>query len=345
MIKRLFGEVTLEGTRDLLRQFGVENPEGYNESPDGNTFSLRNSDFDLTCIINGFNNGLEVIYLEGRSEHEFCLTKELDVVEPLVAVTGGSNISYYVGTSSDFDGQSLPNNKFMVHNGCFGFSILTPAKQDFQLYIIRINRLMKQTIELGFGDQLKDLLSTNETVFYDQVLSADMVNVLHGIKEQQTINPLNQLFYEYYVSTKAAEFFLLALNNMLSSKKRFIKGDMSEREVHWAFALRSTIIDNLEKSLTIHDLSAMVGVNETYAKSVFKRFFGETLHQFYRNKKLEWAHSLLVDTDLSIAEIADRVGFINVGHFCRNFKNKYNDTPKRFQLKVKQDRRIDNNLD
>lgn len=67
------------------------------------------------------------------------------------------------------------------------------------------------------------------------------------------------------------------------------------------------------------------------SKSECNRSFNKTLHItpyeyliFYRIKQ---STELLIDTDMSISEIAQRVGFNHVNHYIQSFKKQYRATP------------------
>jgi AraC family transcriptional regulator len=54
-------------------------------------------------------------------------------------------------------------------------------------------------------------------------------------------------------------------------------------------------------------------------------------HQYVIARRIERAKRLLRDDNLSLAQVAARVGFWDQGHFTRHFKRLVGVTPKRFQ--------------
>ena len=55
------------------------------------------------------------------------------------------------------------------------------------------------------------------------------------------------------------------------------------------------------------------------------------LIQFYYSLRLERAHALLNETNMSITEIATATGFNSASHLSRQFKAKYNISPTSFR--------------
>jgi transcriptional regulator GlxA family with amidase domain len=71
--------------------------------------------------------------------------------------------------------------------------------------------------------------------------------------------------------------------------------------------------------------------------SGFHRFFYRhtllTVTQYWANLRIGQASSLLISTSLSIASISDFVGFRNLAHFHRRFKELISMTPREFRKK------------
>lgn len=55
--------------------------------------------------------------------------------------------------------------------------------------------------------------------------------------------------------------------------------------------------------------------------------------QYFKSRKMEAARRMLENTDDSIDEIAERLGYMNPGHFRRMFKNYFGLPPSRYRGK------------
>jgi len=80
------------------------------------------------------------------------------------------------------------------------------------------------------------------------------------------------------------------------------------------------IMDNLDHPLTIKELSREVGMNECYLKKGFKAMFGKTIHEFQQFQRIERSKELLLQGNVSINEVAFRMGFGSASHFSTSFK-------------------------
>jgi AraC-like DNA-binding protein/mannose-6-phosphate isomerase-like protein (cupin superfamily) len=80
------------------------------------------------------------------------------------------------------------------------------------------------------------------------------------------------------------------------------------------------------KNLT--EIADAVNYNYSYLSALFKKVTGNTVFEYYQNKKLETARILISERKKKIGEIADMLGYSSVFAFSKAFKNKYGVSPK-----------------
>lgn len=91
----------------------------------------------------------------------------------------------------------------------------------------------------------------------------------------------------------------------------------------------------LDSDLSLNKLAALIQMSPHYFSRLFKKTTGFTPHQYVINCRIEKAKNLLKQGQLSIAEIAKEVGFVDQSHLHRYFKGKVGITPKEFSQKYK----------
>ena len=72
----------------------------------------------------------------------------------------------------------------------------------------------------------------------------------------------------------------------------------------------------------------------SFDTDVFKSFikeFGIPFSQFYRQLKITWAKQLLLETDKTIAQISEDLGFVEDSYFVRIFKQETGETPLKYR--------------
>ncbi len=98
------------------------------------------------------------------------------------------------------------------------------------------------------------------------------------------------------------------------------------------------IEDNIDDaSLKMESISQAMNMSHSLLYKKLKALTGYSLVQFIRDYRLQKAEMLLVQNQLSIAEICYRVGFNDRHYFSTCFKNKYQMSPRAYRAAKAQD--------
>ena len=89
--------------------------------------------------------------------------------------------------------------------------------------------------------------------------------------------------------------------------------------------------DNYERELGIGEIAAEAYLSEFHFARLFKRITGQTPHAYLASVRLAEGRRLLTGSDLSIAEIAQRVGYGSPSHFAKVFRASTGLTPTAFR--------------
>ena len=81
------------------------------------------------------------------------------------------------------------------------------------------------------------------------------------------------------------------------------------------------------KRLTIAQMAEAVSLSESWFSQVFKNTTGVTPHQWQLNRRVEEARGLLSNSELTVADIADRLGFSDQAHLTKSFRQLVGETP------------------
>lgn len=83
--------------------------------------------------------------------------------------------------------------------------------------------------------------------------------------------------------------------------------------------------------ITVDDAASATGYGKSNFCKIFKLAYGESFHKILNRHRIENACYLLSETDFSVAEIAEKVGFIDIKTFYRVFKQVTGRTPCEFR--------------
>ena len=110
----------------------------------------------------------------------------------------------------------------------------------------------------------------------------------------------------------------------------------SQQEV--AERAHEMIMTNLERHITIAELSQTLHISATQVKSCFHKVYGMPIYAYARSQRMEAASSLLSETDQSILEIAGKFGYENGSKFAGAFRRVKGISPSEYRRRVQWER-------
>lgn len=162
----------------------------------------------------------------------------------------------------------------------------------------------------------------NSSVGYDEILLY-VCKIIKSYNDSafgfqlQIKGLLFNLFYELFNREyiQKPNYELISTNNKILKLKNVIK----------------YIYDNYNKPLHINELSKIAGYSEYHFIRFFKSQTGKTCTNFINALRIEKSLDLLINTNLSITEIAFNVGYDDVSYFIKVFKRLTSSTPSNYR--------------
>jgi AraC-like DNA-binding protein len=91
------------------------------------------------------------------------------------------------------------------------------------------------------------------------------------------------------------------------------------------------LLDNLGRPLTLLDIAAQMGMSERSLCRQYLQATGDTIMARLLHLRMERAVTLLANTSLTLAEIANQVGIEDPSYFCRRFRRHFHATPRQYR--------------
>ena len=107
----------------------------------------------------------------------------------------------------------------------------------------------------------------------------------------------------------------------------------SQREV--AEQAGTFMEENIERKVTLRELSRTLHVSETRLKNSFQARYGEPVYTWFKKQKMERAAAFLRKEEFSIQEIAAGLGYENGSKFAVAFRSVYGMTPGQYRRRVR----------
>lgn len=122
-------------------------------------------------------------------------------------------------------------------------------------------------------------------------------------------------------STIAASLVLFFINNQM------IKPD----KAHFIETLDAYIDAHIAEQIHISDLCELFFVSRSSLYNLAKPYLSCSLNDYILQKRIRFAQNLLLQSNISIADVAVATGFTDTNYFSRVFKQIVGNTPKKYR--------------
>ncbi|NQX58264.1 helix-turn-helix domain-containing protein [Paenibacillus qinlingensis] len=92
--------------------------------------------------------------------------------------------------------------------------------------------------------------------------------------------------------------------------------------------------EHFAEEITLDTLAKLVCMDDKYVSGLFKKKLGVSIIHYLHQIRIEHAQRLLRETDRTISEIGERVGFANDNYFIKIFKRSTGGTPASFRNRI-----------
>lgn len=89
--------------------------------------------------------------------------------------------------------------------------------------------------------------------------------------------------------------------------------------------------NNFSNGITIEDVSKYLSIDRRYLYKLFKKYSGISPKQYLSNIKIAHACDLLLNSDISVTDIAEKVGYSDSLQFSAFFKKQTGISPKKYR--------------
>lgn len=132
-------------------------------------------------------------------------------------------------------------------------------------------------------------------------------------------------FYETFslhgdLCSSASELFTY-LSKVIGQSVDNLIEDKKQADTKPIRTAKQYIKQNYMNPISLKEVSSIVGFNDSYFSSLFKKESGKNFLEYVSEVRMNKVKELLKETNLSIADICQRVGYNDLKHFTKSFKN------------------------
>lgn len=140
---------------------------------------------------------------------------------------------------------------------------------------------------------------------------------------------------------KVRLYFRICCVRRLEEGARYLfhimNGDRSNQTRKAIERVQAFLEDNYaSKEVSLQQVADHVGFSKNYLSNLFKQETGTTIWNYLLDVRMKKAREMLLNTDLKLYEIADRLGYSEQIYFSRMFKERYGLSPLEFKKRIEQ---------
>jgi AraC-like DNA-binding protein len=189
------------------------------------------------------------------------------------------------------------------------------------------------TDQAGIGNLVSEKILNREefnTITSKQPMDAAVASVIHNI-----------MFCEYkgtskdvFITTQLRALLMLQLctfHYWLTGKEVEVDSKITQRDRDTLFGIHEYLNENYMDDTSLLDITRRFGINEFKLKYGFRKLFNSSPIKFQQERKLDFAAELLRNSDKSITEISDTVGYHHSNNFSQAFRKRFGIGPAMFR--------------
>jgi len=282
-----------------------------------------------------FASGMGIINLNYQLNQEMVIKMEKNKINPLKFIFNLGEPFYHKFDDEDdyeiiekYSGAIIGSSPKRVH------SVKVPKNHKIHAFSLEINRnLFNHKIEnfnFDLGEELTSLLKdvrADDPFLYRYPFGAEEFEMIQKIIKNDKSGFIGSLYKEGITYTILSN----TLETYVGQNCENYYKSLEEKEIDLILEISEYIESNLGELPTIEEIASKSFVAENKLQKLFKSYYGCSVHDFIRNKRLDLARDLLENSNLSISEISDNLGIRSKSYFSKIFKERYGVTPSEYR--------------
>lgn len=171
-------------------------------------------------------------------------------------------------------------------------------------------KMIEELVKTGYSNPIIIISSYNDFNYAKTAIK-------YGVKEY-LLKPIN--YYELIECIDRVCPAFTKYNRVIKEKNDLSDGNCIDKAIDF-------IHSNFYKNISLEDVSNAVGLNPSYFSNLFKKCTGKKYIDYLTDLRLEKADKMLLNTDLSISDISNMIGYSSPKHFSTLYKMKYGYPP------------------
>ena len=172
---------------------------------------------------------------------------------------------------------------------------------------------------------LQNLLQNSQPLLFEQMIFPALQKIVDEIINE----PVDETFELFFLRIKAEELICRLLMELEKRDEKHLYA-LNIHDIQAIYKVKKQMLKHLETPPVIKELAISASMSPSKLKRLFKQIFGNSIFSYYQEFRMKEAARLLKEEKLSVSEVGYQLGFTNLSHFSRVFKEHVGMKPKQY---------------
>ena len=301
---------------------------------------------DYNVIYNNAETALKLLEKDFNLSYNIAISESVPVSDLLLLgrfynlTSGYLKYSFIYGYGNIFTHDMVNNlesynNEIYNIKNCINKSVNKSVTPDNLESLLRSNKV--EYLKDEITKLIQVIKNSKYSYSYVKSILLQIINSVCKVSYEQNINcdklDKNILLAEFNRILSIDEYkqWLFDIFELYSHKINARNASIDDEII---VNITQYICDNINNQISLNSVSDNFNISPSHLSKIFKSGTGINFSDFVIDKKLEQAAKLLISCKkMSVAEIAETLGYFNPSYFTKLFKEKFGMTPVQLRKK------------
>ena len=172
---------------------------------------------------------------------------------------------------------------------------------------------------------LQSLLQNTQPLLFEQMIYPSLQKIVDEIVTES----VDETFKLFFLRIKAEELVCRLLMELEKRDEKHLYA-LNIHDIQTIYKVKEQILEHLGTPPVIKELAVCANMSPSKLKRLFKQIFGNSIFSYYQEFRMKEAARLLKEEKLSVSDVGYQLGFTNLSHFSRAFKEHIGMMPKQY---------------
>jgi AraC-like DNA-binding protein len=177
----------------------------------------------------------------------------------------------------------------------------------------------------GKSPVLQSLLQNTQPLLFEQMIYPSLQKIVDEIVTE----PVDETFELFFLRIKAEELICRLLIELEKRDEKHLYA-LNIHDIQNIYKVKGQMLEHPENPPVIKELAVSANMSPSKLKRLFKQIFGNSIFSYYQEFRMNEAARLLKEEKLSVSDVGYQLGFTNLSHFSRVFKEHIGMKPKQY---------------